>query len=136
MTKRPGKLALSGLLLAGMGYAIGVLTAPKSGKETRKDIQKAAIRAKKEAEKNLKTAHAEISHLVDQVKKSKIAKAEVEKAVKVGLEAKEKIRLMLSAIHEGDSEDKDLQHAINEANKAIKHLNQFVRKNANTKKAK
>ncbi len=131
MTKRPGRIALGGLFLAGLGYVVGILTAPKSGKETRKDIQQAAIKAKHEAEKDLKNAHAELTKLVTQTQDrakgaSATAKTEINKAINIGVDAKEKVRVMLSALHEGGSEDKDLQKALAEANKAISHLKKFV----------
>ena len=138
MTKRPGRIALGGLLLAGLGYVVGILTAPKSGKETRKDIQSAAVKAKLEAEKDLKNAHAELTKLVNQTKSkaegaTTKAKNEVTKAVDLGQAAKDKVRVMLSAIHEGDSDNKDLQKALNEANKAISHLKNFITSNAKAK---
>ena len=139
MTKRKGNLALGGLLLAGLGYVAGVLTAPKSGKETRKDIQDNVAKAKTEAEKKLKELHGELTHLVDQGKQtakelSSKAKAELEKAVETGHQAKTKAREVLSAVHEGESDDRELQKAIDEANKAVEHLRKYVEKHATTKK--
>lgn len=140
MVKRSGKIALGGVLLAGVGYLAGILTAPKSGKETRKDIQKTMARAKSEAEKNLKSLHAELGDLVEQGKKtaktaSASAKKEVQKAVDMGQNARDMAKNVLSAIHEGESDDKDLQKALTEANKAINHLKKYAGKNVKTKKA-
>jgi phage gp36-like protein len=42
--------------------------------------------------------------------------------------AKEKIRELLSAVHEGGADDKDLQAAIKDATKAVEHLKSFVKK--------
>ena len=139
MPKRRGNIALGGLLLASVGYMIGILTAPKSGKETRRDIQQAALRAKRDSEKKLKDVHRELNELVDQGKQTaknlkSRAKTELDKAVASGQTAREKVRTVLSAIHEGESDDKDLQKALAEANKAVKHLKTFVRKHAKTSK--
>lgn len=41
-----GKIALGALFGAVTGFVAGVLTAPKSGKETRTDIKDAAVKAK------------------------------------------------------------------------------------------
>lgn len=50
--KKGTKYALGTAVAAGIGYVAGILTAPKSGKETRQNIQDQAIKAKKESEKN------------------------------------------------------------------------------------
>ncbi len=52
----------------------------------------------------------------------------LEKAVGVAKIAKEKSRELLSAIHEGDADDKDLQNAIKEATKAVDHLKSYLKK--------
>lgn len=46
-----GKFALGALIGAAIGAAAGILTAPKSGKETRADIKAKATEAKKDVEK-------------------------------------------------------------------------------------
>jgi gas vesicle protein len=126
------------LIAAGIGYAAGVLTAPKSGKETRKDIQAAAVRAKKEAEKNFKELYAELSKLIDVAmahgkKLADSKKPEFDKAVAKAQKAKKKVSEILSAIHEGEADDKDLKKAVNEVNAAIEHLRKYVEKTPKTK---
>jgi gas vesicle protein len=133
MSKRNGNLAVGGLLLAGMGYLLGILTAPKAGKETRKDIQKTAVKAKTEAEKRLKKLTAELSDLVDQAtnqakKLSAVARKELLKAVELATDAKDKARNVLSAFHEGESDNKELQKAVDDANKAVDHLKKYLSK--------
>lgn len=133
MKKTNRNIALGTLIAAGVGYAAGLLTAPKSGKETRKDIQKAAIKAKKEAEKKLKVLHGELATLIDQAKTKSAklgaeAKAEIERAIDVALVAKKKVSEVLSAIHEGESDDKDLQKAIKDVNSAIAKLKTYIEK--------
>jgi gas vesicle protein len=136
--KRDRNVALGTLIAAGIGYAAGVLTAPKSGKETRKDIQAAAVRAKKEAEKNFKELYAELSKLIDvaMAQGKKLAdskKPEFDKAVAKAQKAKKKVSEILSAIHEGEADDKDLKKAVNEVNAAIEHLRKYVEKTPKTK---
>lgn len=133
MRKRSTNLAMGAVFLAGLGYAAGVLTAPKSGKETRKDIQRAALRAKGEAEARLKELNVELGDLIDQGKhKAKDVKdsAKVEFVDMLGhaQHARQKAREILSALHEGDAEDKDLKRAINEVNTAIDHLKTYLKK--------
>lgn len=128
-----GKNFAIGAVVAGtVGYVAGVLTAPKSGKETRKDIQEAAIKTKQEAEKRLKKLHSDIEDLIDQGKKltSKLtgsALKDWEQIVATALVAKEKVREVLSALHEGDADDKDLKKAIKEANDAVEHLKSYLK---------
>lgn len=129
MVKRSGKLAIGAFILAGLGYVAGILTAPKSGRETRRDIKKVTVKAKKEAEKKLKQLHSELSDLIDKAKgmKSK-AQAGFSDALDKAVKAKEKVRVMLSVFHEGDADDADLQKAINDAKKAYADLKKFVTK--------
>ncbi len=129
------KLITGTVVVAAAGYLAGILTAPKSGKETRKDIQRKAIEAKKEAERKLKKLHSEMDDLITQGKKkaSKLnarAKTEWETLLASSSVAKEKMREVLSAIHEGDTDDKELQKAIKDADKAIAHLKNYLSKDA------
>lgn len=130
-----GKNFAIGALVAGaVGYVAGVLTAPKSGKETRQDIQEAAVKTKREAEKRLKKLHSDIEDLIDEGKKktgklSEQAQKDWDKVVASALVAKEKVREVLSALHEGDAQDKDLKKAIKEANDAVDHLKSYLAKN-------
>jgi len=131
--KKSTKFAVGTALAAGLGYVAGVLTAPKSGKETRKDIQNQAIKARNESEKKLKELNAELSKLMTTVKSkaqtaNSGAKAELQKALKVAGAAKERGREILSAFHEGESEDKDLQKAVDEVHSAIDHLKEYLDK--------
>jgi gas vesicle protein len=133
MRKRSTNLAMGAVFLAGLGYAAGVLTAPKSGKETRKDIQRAALRAKGEAEAKLKDLNVELGELIEQGKhKAKDvkegAKGEFVDMLGHAQFARQKAREILSALHEGDAEDKDLKRAINEVNTAIDHLKTYLKK--------
>jgi gas vesicle protein len=134
MKSNTGKKLAAGALLAGVaGYVAGVLTAPKSGKETRQDIKSAATKAMREAEKQLKTLHSELTHLMTEVKKqassaSGKSKTEIDKALAKGKAAKENVREVLSAIHEGDAHDPDLAEAVKNAKAATKALGKYLKK--------
>jgi gas vesicle protein len=127
------KFALGTIIAAAAGYIAGVLTAPKSGKETREDIKNTAAATYSAAEKQLKALHTELNQLLDQAKAKAanlkgIALSDLEKAMTLAKMAKEKTRDVLSAVHEGGAEDKDLQTAIKEANKAVDHLKKYLQK--------
>lgn len=138
MRKRDRNVAVGTLLAASIGYAAGILTAPKSGRETRKDLQRAAIKAKCEAEENFKNLHTELTKHIDGAMQtgkdiSKSRKADLDNAVKKAQEAKKKVGEILSSIHEGDAEDKDLQKATDEVKSAIEHLRKYIVKEEKTK---
>lgn len=133
MAKNFKSLAIGTAIAAAAGYVTGILTAPKSGKETREDIKKTAQNTMSDAEKELKKLHTELVALLDESKKkggNLSAKATKELSVLVdkAKDSKEKAREVLSAIHEGDAEDKDLREAIAEANKAIEHIKGYLKK--------
>ena len=127
------KLAIGTILAAAAGYIAGILTAPKSGKETRADIKEAAEHGLSEAEKQLKKLHTELNSVIAEAKAKASAlkgktQEELDKAVSAAMVVKEKARELLSAVHEGDADDKDLKKAISEANKALEHLKTFLQK--------
>ena len=133
MKKATKRFALTTLIAAAAGYVTGILTAPKSGKETRQDIKDTAEKTISEAEKRLKKLHTELSQLLDQAKTQgqKLkgeARKELETVGQAAHTAKEKAREILSAVHEGDATDKDLQKAIKEAEKAVDHLKAFLKR--------
>ena len=68
MAKTGRKLAVGTLIGAGIGYLAGILTAPKSGRETRQDIKDATLKAKTEAERAAiaKSSQAESSAIQDE----------------------------------------------------------------------
>ncbi len=141
MANKTGKYAIGALLAAAAGYVAGILTAPKSGKETRQDIKDAAIKARLEAEKKLKSAHTELHNLIDKgqerlAKASGQTKKGLTDALEQAKQVKDRAKGLLSAIHEGESDDKDLQQAIQEADKAIEHLKKYVSKEAKRGSAK
>lgn len=135
MRKQAKELAIGTAIAAGIGYVAGILTAPKSGKETRKDIERVAVMTKREAERKLKALHSELAEVMDNAKKKlrtakSGAKDELSDILLKAQVAKEKAREMLSALHEGDAEDEDLKKAIADVNQAIDHLKKYLAKDA------
>ncbi|HSX15337.1 MAG TPA: YtxH domain-containing protein [Candidatus Saccharimonadales bacterium] len=125
------KVAIGAAISAAVGYVAGILTAPKSGKETRADIKNKAMETYAAAEKQLKKLHTELTDIIDEVSDRITSfrnSKEVNAALDRGRDAKQKAREVLSALHDGEAEDKDLQKAIGDATKAIEHLRDFLRK--------
>jgi len=133
MDKRTKRFAVGAVVAAAAGYVAGILTAPKSGKETREDIKETAVRTYTAAEKELKVLHTQLSKLVGEASKKAGqlkggAQKNLDKAVDMAKVAKEKARELLSAAHEGNAEDKDIDNAVKEAKKAVEHLQSFLKK--------
>jgi gas vesicle protein len=133
MGKNAKKFATGAVIAGAAGYLAGLLTAPKSGKETRQDIKETAGKSYAEAEKELKKLHTELAKLLDEVKDrggdiSGRARKELNSLLDRTKDTKEKAREVLSAIHEGDAGDQDLSKAITDANAAIDHLKQYLKK--------
>ncbi|MFZ1249305.1 MAG: YtxH domain-containing protein [Candidatus Saccharimonadales bacterium] len=128
-----GKLALGAVLTAIAGYVAGLLTAPKSGKETREDIKVKANETYTAAEKELKKLHTELGDVLTDAG-DKLAELRgkgqksLDEAVSKGKTAKEKAREMLSSLHDGGADDKDLKKAIAEATKAVENLRNYLKK--------
>jgi gas vesicle protein len=127
------KWALGAVLAAATGYVAGILTAPKSGKETRKDIKENVVKARAEAEKALKAVHSELEDALKAAKSTasksgKKAKEEVEAYTEKLGTIKEKIRDILSRLRDGGVEDNELEKALDDAKKALR--------NAKSKEAK
>lgn len=127
------RLAIGAAVAGAAGYVAGILTAPKSGKQTRQDLKQAAERGMTEAEKQLKQLHTELGDKVDEARSrgeevSGRAKKELGNAIDSAKDAKEKAREVLSALHEGDASDKDLQKAIADAKHALEHIKDYLKK--------
>lgn len=127
------KIAIGSAIAAVVGYLTGILTAPKSGKDTRQDVKDTAGKTAADAEKELKKLHTELDKAIAQAKaqKSKFgskAQQELNGLVDKAKDSKEKVREVLSAVHEGEAEDKDLQRAVKEAGKSVEHLKKYLKK--------
>ena len=128
-----GKLAIGAAIAAAAGYVAGLLTAPKSGKETREDIKRKANEVYVAAEKELKKLHTELNEKLA-IANEKLGELRAQggkkfdDALDQAKKAKDKAREMLSSLHDGEANDKDLQKAINEATKAVENLRVYLKK--------
>lgn len=127
------KLAIGAAVAGAAGYVAGLLTAPKSGRETREDLKKAVDQGITEAEKQLKGLHTDLGKAVDEAKSrseelSGKAQKELKDLVDRAKDTKEKVREVLSAIHEGDANDKDLKKAVADAKHSLAHLKDYLKK--------
>lgn len=127
------KLALGAAIGVVAGFVTGILTAPKSGKETRKDIKKTANNVKREAEKKLKELSAELTDLIGKGQKlakeqGGKAKAGLDKALEQAQEAQQKVKIVISALKSGETDEPELKKAIAEAKSARDELVKYFKK--------
>jgi gas vesicle protein len=126
-------VAIGSAVAAAAGYVAGILTAPKSGKDTRKDIKTKADKSRSEVEKELKKLHTDLDKVIKEAKSAKDkagsrAQKELGDITTRAKDAKEKVREVLSAVHEGDAEDQDLKRAVKDGKAAISHLKDYLKK--------
>jgi gas vesicle protein len=127
------KFAIGAAIAAATGYIVGLLTAPKAGKDSRREIKDTAAKGVAEAEKQLQNVQDELKTLLDNAsgssaKLSNKAKAELEDVIAKADDAKGKTREVLGALRKGTADDKELQRAITDAKDAIKHLRKYLTK--------
>ena len=106
------------------GVAAGVLFAPKSGKETRADLKKAA-------DKVAKMVHDEAEELLTKAKKvrdtlSSKAKEELSKIEARVRSARTRVKNVAGNVAD-KKDDKELQAALQEAQEAFDHLKKFLK---------
>jgi len=133
MGKIAKRLAIGAAVAGAAGYLAGLLTAPKSGKETRAELKQSGAASMSEVEKQLKLLHTELGKLVDETKDtsndmSDKAQKEFKKLIDSAKDSKEKLREVISAIHEGEAADKDLNDALSDAQHAIEHIKDYLKK--------
>ena len=127
------KFAIGAMIAAVAGFLAGILSAPKSGQETRQDIKDVTGKAVAATEKELKGLHTQLNDLIDQAKikgteLSGKAKQEFDALVDKADISRQKAREVLSGIHEGDADDEDLSKAIKDSKQAIEHLKTYLKK--------
>lgn len=126
------KLAISAVISGAVGYITGILTAPKSGKETREDIANKAEDIKETAEEQLQHAHDELDDLLKNAKTKSLAlgskaRTEFNEAVVAAKDAKNKLGHLLKAVRSGEADDPQLNKALKQAKSAAKNLSRYFK---------
>lgn len=116
------------------GYVAGILTAPKSGKETRQDIKDATDHAVKLAQEKIRTLQAQVSELAEVAAArakslSARGKQELDELVENAKDKQYKAKAVLAAVKDGDADDPELRKAVESANDAKESLANFLKKN-------
>jgi gas vesicle protein len=127
------KVAIGAAIAAVGGYITGILTAPKSGKETRKEISMEAESLKGSAEDELHNVNEELKGLIKQTKEKTVAlgsgaREEFNEAVIRAKDAQNKSTTVLKAFRAGEANDPELNKAVKQAKLAKKNLSKFFKK--------
>lgn len=131
--KNAKRIALGASIAGAAGYLAGILSAPKSGKETRDELRKAAGKNVSEVEAQLHNLQAELGDLVNEAKGKgddlgSKAQKELRKLVDNARDAKDKAAAVLTAVQSGKASDKDLTKAIVDAKHTIEHIKDYLNK--------
>lgn len=126
------KIAVGALVAGAVGYLAGVLTAPKSGQETRGDIAHKASDIKEEAVLELQNLQAELEDLLGKTKDKSVAlsaqaRVEFNEAVVKAKDAKHKTGNVLKSVKAGEADDPELNKAIKQAKAAAKNLAKYLK---------
>lgn len=126
------KIAIGAAIAGAVGYVTGILTAPKSGKETRADIADKAGDIKEAAEKELAELQAELKDVLERTGSETIAlsgraRAEFNEAVARAKDTQNKLSVLLKAVKAGEAPDPQLNKAIKQAKQASKNLAKYLK---------
>lgn len=126
------KVAIGSTIAGVAGYLAGILTAPKSGQQARREITEKAGGLKDDASGQLETLNDELKDLINSTKVKTIAlsssaRAEFNEAVVLAKDAQNKATQVLKAAKNGQASDPDLNKAAKQARQAIKNLGKFLK---------
>ena len=122
-----------GTIVAGItGYVTGLLTAPKSGKQTRNDIADKIGDVKDGAEDQLQDLNSELKGLIKTARTRTVAlssqaREEFNEAVVKAKDAQNKATTVLKAVKAGKADDPQLNKAIRQAKQAQKNLAKYLK---------
>jgi gas vesicle protein len=126
------KLALGTAVGGVAGYLAGILTAPKSGSQTRKDITNKAGEVKDETGEQLQRAVDELNAGLKTAKGKSInmsakARAEFDETLIKARDAQNKASEVLKAFRGGESNDPELNKAVKQVKQAQKNLGKYLK---------
>lgn len=126
------KIAIGAAIAGAFGYLAGILTAPKSGKQTRADMAEKASDIRERAEIELAELEAELKNIIAQVKDKSVtlsakARAEFNEAVVLAKDTQNKAASLLKAVKAGEAEDPELNKALKQARAASKNLAKYLK---------
>lgn len=126
------KIAIGSAIAGAVGYFAGILSAPKSGKQTRDDLAGKAGEIKDSAEDQLYELNDELKSLIKNTKEKTVgmgsaARAEYNESLMKAKDAQNKAGEVLKAIKNGGASDPELDKAIRQAKQAAKNLGKYLK---------
>jgi gas vesicle protein len=126
------KVAVGASLAAVVGYVAGILTAPKSGKDTRKDLADKAVEVKGGAQTQLEGTLKDLTESLKKAKAQSVklnakARQEYDEAVVKAKDAQNKASQVLKAVRAGEAENPELNKAVKQGQTALKNLSKFLK---------
>ena len=126
------KIAIGSAIAGAAGYVAGILSAPRSGQQTRKGIADKAEDIKGSAEDQLDDLNGQLKDLIKSTKDkattlNSTARAELNEAVMRAKDAQNKTAEVLKAVKAGEASDPDLNRAIKQAKQAAKNLGKYLK---------
>lgn len=113
--------------LFALGYGLGVLTAPRSGRQTRKHLKKAADNSVSDIEKDLKKVYSQTKDSLSEFnRKNPSLNSKLKTVSSSALKSQAKVKELLSAIHGQDNVDDDLSAALNSAKSSLAELKKYL----------
>jgi gas vesicle protein len=131
--KNTGKKLAAGAALGGLvGYLAGILTAPKSGKQTRKEIVNKTGEVKDSAAEQLEVARGELTAALNNAKAKSAdlnakAKVEYNETVVKAKDAQNKAGQVLKAFKAGEADNPELNKAVKQTRTAISNLSKYLK---------
>jgi gas vesicle protein len=126
------KIAIGSAIAGAAGYIAGILSAPRSGRQTRQEIANKAEDVKGSTEDQLQELSDELKDMIKTTKDkttslSSTARAELNEAVVKAKDAQNKAGQVLKAVRAGEASDPDLNRAIKQAKQAAKNLGKYMK---------
>jgi gas vesicle protein len=116
-----------------LGVLAGILFAPKSGKETRKDIKDSAIKIAAKLQEEAKKIQIELGELIDVAESKaknagKSVSAKTHELIDHAKQTRDTLVELASSVKAGEADDQDLNDAIKKANEAKEALKVYLKK--------
>lgn len=113
------------------GYALGILTAPKSGKDTRDDLKEVGSKAYKAAEARLKGSYEDLSEVIAnasrQTKKlGAKGRAELDDLLAAAHDAQGRVKQLITSVRRGDATEDQFEDVVKAAQVAKDKLEDFI----------
>ena len=134
MDKKEKKgLAIGTALGAVVGVIAGVLFAPKSGKETRKDIKDASEKAFNKVKQEVDDLQNEAKEIIEKLEEkakglSKKAKDTAGDHIKTAKHSASNLSTVVKSFKAGEATDKDLNDAIKKSKSALSSIKDYLKK--------